>query len=63
MSNWIDVEDKLPEAGQWHLAYSDGQIEILFFDSEHPIQWLQHGDWLEKVTHWMPLPSPPKAKI
>jgi len=56
---WISVSDRLPEVGNWCLAFSDNQPEILFIDSHEPVIWIQHGDWLDKVTHWMPLPEPP----
>jgi hypothetical protein len=65
-NNWIDANDRLPEAGNWYLCASKGcrYSEIVFFDgeNEHGIHWLQNGDYLEKVTHWQPLPSPPKQK-
>jgi hypothetical protein len=59
MSEWIRVEDRLPEVGHWYVCYSMDQSEILFFDSACPVIWLQHGDWGFRVTHWMPLPEPP----
>ena len=57
---WISVEDRLPDAGQWYLCWSRNQTQIIFLDTVEPIMWLQDGDYLENVTHWMPLPTPPK---
>jgi len=71
MSDWISVEDRLPEK----------QIECVFYSN--PYEWWTgmftpkgemsdvnifeyHQHWgddgyhkVDKVTHWMPLPSPP----
>lgn len=68
--DWIDVNDRLPEEGgrywcyvrdlndlgvshfQWNCAYNEN--EKRFSDST-----LLNG---EQVTHWRPLPEPPKRK-
>ena len=55
---WISVKDKLPEPCQDVLVYhSGGKIKIseLFYNGRFCLQDL-HGE----VTHWMPLPAPPK---
>lgn len=80
MSDWISVEDRLPELSQWF-----GEVEVLIavlapngvdkfvttgslMDAEH-MRWEvadvdAYGDhieyWNSDVTHWQPLPSPPK---
>ena len=58
---WISVEDGLPDVGKWYLCWSRNQAQIIFLDTAEPIIWLQDGDYLENVTHWMPLPVSPKA--
>jgi hypothetical protein len=48
---WISVEDRLPEEGEHILVcYSDG--------------WIcdQYTPFDDGVTHWMPLPEPPKGE-
>lgn len=63
---WISVEDRLPEAGSWVLAFSNNMTEILFYDggqSGHEDVWLQDGDWENDVTHWRPLPKPPNDEV
>ena len=61
-SQWVSVENRLPDEGTWVLAASRKQVEILFMDS-HEINgapcWLQDGDYLELVTHWQSLPKMP----
>ena len=67
MSEWIKVEDKLPEK----------QTEVVFYAK--PFEWwaglytpgegfAYHQHWgddiyhtVEDVTHWMPLPEPPSG--
>lgn len=57
--DWISVEDRLPEPGVDVLAaYRDRHINM----------GTAGDDWLEEdiedgyITHWMPLPEPPKEE-
>lgn len=68
---WISVDEKWPEYGQSILVVISGrtQTRVLFRDgSDCSKDWIEpvndddsHNTicW-EKVTHWMPLPEPPK---
>lgn len=48
---WIPVEERLPEEGQTILVwYKDGGFGMT----------VNVFDEMENVTHWMPLPLPPK---
>lgn len=54
-NHWISVEDKLPEYDQKVLwCWDDGLISIgrVALDEQH----IEAG----YITHWMPLPQPPK---
>ena len=59
---WIPVTERLPEDGQWVLVWGHGQkIPIMMFR--------ESGAWIDDqfefhttVTHWMPLPEPPKEE-
>ncbi len=66
-SEWISVEDRLPEKDGKYLVYDVGQhlgisipeIRTTFFkrgDRYHDYMWRNH------FSHWMPLPEPPKKK-
>jgi hypothetical protein len=52
---WISVEDRLPEKYQDVLVYRDYSFDIDFVMSEGRF-------CIDGVTHWMPLPEPPKMK-
>ena len=56
---WISVKDRLPEdASDVLIAWADGVSEACFCDET----WCREGRRLLWVTHWMPLPEPPKEE-
>lgn len=68
MSNWIRVEDRLPESHELVLAngieFLHPKNFILFYD-RNDSKWKFNiipfpKDFPFEVTHWMPLPNPPK---
>ena len=68
MSEWISVGDKLPSKFGWFLVldkYLTGEkITMGFFEGEPSFMWIpldgrENSDSMI-VTHWMPLPKPPK---
>ena len=65
-SKWIPVTERLPEPWKWVLCYCEaGVIEMLRYD-EFIDEWgsvnLNRAFKKEYVTHWMPLPEPPKGE-
>lgn len=57
VQEWISVKDRLPEPTYCVLvvgAYSEMAIDALGTDGE----WM---GMVEDITHWMPLPQPPKV--
>ena len=63
VQEWISVKDRLPESGKESvlIALRWGEVDI---------GWCEDGRWRSEfvneyeegeVTHWMPLPNPPKG--
>ena len=66
---WVSVKDRLPIPIK-DIKYSiyltihngwDTHCRILMFDNE-TLTFTRDGDDTQKITHWMPLPTPPKEK-
>ena len=58
MSEWINVKDKLPKNICCILAYGNGMIYFAFYNSVG--NFCLDNEFIENITHWMPLPKPPK---
>ena len=73
--DWIKVEDRLPEVGERVLAINTEEQKVCVFTAPVKGSWLYDNKpstrWFEyievnscihfnRVTHWMPLPEPPK---
>ena len=56
---WISVKERLPRCGERVLVTNDGSVWEAYLSISH--KWVrQEFVWAAKVTHWMPLPEPPK---
>lgn len=54
---WISVEDRLPEKGGYYLTVVENCEKVCY--SRLILDKFGH----DGVTHWMPLPEPPKPKV
>ncbi|MFT5518611.1 MAG: hypothetical protein ACI9RI_000877 [Oceanospirillaceae bacterium] len=76
MSEWISVKDRLPndvasgldsdKVDVWCRADNCRLTDVTFLKGEFLVVVLEDGYYshyleLENITHWMPLPEPPKA--
>lgn len=53
VQEWIPVSERLPtESGTYLVACDEGRVSWHFYYNTFP----------DRVTHWMPLPTPPKGK-
>lgn len=76
MGGWISVNDRLPPDGLMVIGYTpcDGYMFVGFY-RESKIGNYNWSKWFivtamrstqkmtKKVTHWMPLPDPPKKDV
>ena len=62
MSDWISVKDRLPGYGKSYLVITPcSNIHIAYMLSYNNGWHSSRGvDVVLPVTHWMPLPAPPK---
>lgn len=70
MSKWISVEDRLPDGFGWFLVFDESmadnhEITLGFYEGVGSmVDWLPIDQRIDtdsmQVTHWMPLPEPPK---
>lgn len=58
--NWISVKDKLPDEDTVVLVYTQ---QASYMNLR--IDYIHNGRWSNSmfVTHWMPLPLPPKENV
>ena len=64
MSKWISVDDRLPEVGEIDPASGYEYGAVLVYDGEDVyeefVHFIRPGVNTGEITHWMPLPEPPK---
>ena len=61
-SKWISVEERLPKCGERVLITDGAAVFEAYLSISH--KWVRSGLlWQENVTHWMPLPEPPKEEL
>ena len=72
VQQWIPVTERLPEEDGWYLVYTTPNREHksinkarfckgFEWDNFTP-RWCGAGGHWANVTHWMPLPEPPKGE-
>lgn len=61
MSEWISVKEHPRLGSGRYLVWTDNTgVEICRW-SEKQKRWIG-GSWTQHITHWMPLPEPPKEE-
>lgn len=61
--DWISVEDRLPEDSDWlEVIVNAGDCVTCCWYNPDDDEWLLDPERVfdGEVTHWMPLPEPPK---
>lgn len=62
IQQWISVKDRLPEAGQEVLILERFEDEPRHIISVSTYDSKVFDDIWANVTHWMPIPEPPKIE-
>ena len=69
VQEWISVKDRLPVEDGTYLVYTErGSVYASHFYTEKQFRsdYIREENWSQrgkvKVTHWMPLPEPPKGE-
>ena len=64
VQNWIPVTERLPECGECVIVYDTREDYIGMWEFSG-VAWY-NDDYnpldIDEVTHWMPLPHPPKGE-
>lgn len=60
LHSWIPVKERLPEKNGSYLVYVYGEVTEM--DCWHGKWHRLRDDYTKAVTHWMPLPKPPKEE-
>ena len=68
MAEWIDVNERLPENHKSVIIFDTDKDMLVGFYSKELNMWQSElSDYLYenecRVTHWMPLPEPPKGEV
>ena len=65
-TQWVSVEDRLPEDGQTVIASHKNGITEAYYTKDRkfhePYYGQTCGDYFDSVTYWSPLPEPPEKK-
>ena len=71
--NWISVKDKLPELIENSAGFSSDYVLVYIITEGHSIAYYTQDGWaynygdlmnssdINNLTHWSPLPEPPKT--
>ena len=67
VDEWVSVKDRLPEESGYYLVFADiGRSEVLSYSKKYKAFNAFDDSYSESnvipVTHWMPLPNPPKGE-
>lgn len=61
VGRWIKCSERMPDAGVPVLGFGHANESTTVYRTA--LRWYEYVDdeWIEGVTHWMPLPKPPET--
>ena len=60
---WIPVGERLPEEDEGVVLVYSGEVEPAVISGDIFLEYDKYEGWvINNVTHWMPLPEPPKEE-
>lgn len=63
VQEWIPVSERLPEDGDVVIIWVTSYMELGWYDADVAAWKSEYvNDYEGDVTHWMPLPQPPKGE-
>lgn len=67
VGEWISVEERLPEeSGDYITYHNHGHCGVIYYNASIHLWNVYYFEYtqnaIRSVTHWMPLPEPPKGE-
>ena len=65
MSQWISVNDRLPEDGEHCIVWDGDWMQgATYYEEEKAFYFddLYESDVINNASHWMPFPEPPESE-
>ena len=64
LDKWIPVTERLPNYNTFVIVFAEGIVGEAVLDDANYWYWAGTDEYASKikVTHWMPLPEPPKGE-
>lgn len=60
---WIRVKDNLPDTVKSVMIYTKwGSVRLGWYSPELQVWFNMYGTTIKSVTHWQPLPDPPRTE-
>ena len=60
VGGWVSVEDRLPDDTKQKIVFHKRGVSFAYFSGNYWWSSIGGRHSLDTVTHWMPLPKPPK---
>ena len=59
---WISIEERLPEDSKQKIVFHSRGVSFAYYSRTGWFSSIGKSHYLQTVTHWMPLPTPPNER-